>query len=43
MFKEKPGELRERFVLCLPPPNVTGQLHLGHAMGSAIEDAVVRW
>ena len=33
----------ERFVLCLPPPNVTGQLHLGHAMGCAIEDAVVRW
>jgi len=43
MLKEVPFEQRERFVMCLPPPNVTGQLHLGHAMGSAIEDAIVRW
>jgi len=43
MFDEKQDVQRERFVLCLPPPNVTGQLHLGHAMGSAVEDAIVRW
>jgi len=32
-----------RFVLCLPPPNVTGSLHLGHALGNSIEDAIIRW
>ena len=31
------------FMLCIPPPNVTGSLHLGHALTNAIEDAVVRW
>jgi valyl-tRNA synthetase len=27
----------------MPPPNVTGELHVGHALTAAIEDAVVRW
>ncbi|XP_041068758.1 valine--tRNA ligase, mitochondrial isoform X2 [Carcharodon carcharias] len=31
------------FSLCIPPPNVTGSLHLGHALTVAIQDAVVRW
>ena len=31
------------FMLCLPPPNVTGSLHLGHALTNAIEDSIVRW
>lgn len=31
------------FVLIMPPPNVTGELHLGHAITIAIEDALVRW
>jgi len=43
MFEAKSHEHHEKFVLCLPPPNVTGQLHLGHALGAAIEDALVRW
>ncbi|KAM8793845.1 valine--tRNA ligase [Eudromia elegans] len=29
--------------MCLPPPNVTGSLHLGHALTVAIEDALTRW
>ena len=33
----------EKFVMVLPPPNVTGSLHLGHALTSAVEDALVRW
>jgi valyl-tRNA synthetase len=32
-----------RFVICLPPPNVTGSLHLGHALTAAIEDTLSRW
>nr|XP_057904054.1 valine--tRNA ligase, mitochondrial isoform X2 [Doryrhamphus excisus] len=38
-----PHAVDRNFVLCIPPPNVTGTLHLGHAMTVAIEDAVVRW
>ncbi|KAM3657965.1 LOW QUALITY PROTEIN: valine--tRNA ligase [Ammospiza maritima maritima] len=31
------------FVMCLPPPNVTGTLHLGHALTVAIQDTLTRW
>ncbi len=33
----------ERFTIVIPPPNVTGSLHIGHALTCAIEDTVVRW
>jgi len=29
--------------MVLPPPNVTGELHLGHGLTSAVQDAIVRW
>ncbi|XP_063135160.1 valine--tRNA ligase, mitochondrial isoform X2 [Rattus norvegicus] len=29
--------------MCIPPPNVTGSLHIGHALTVAIQDAFVRW
>ncbi|CAM6095914.1 unnamed protein product [Calypogeia fissa] len=31
------------FVIVIPPPNVTGALHIGHALTSAVEDTIVRW
>ena len=31
------------YVIIMPPPNVTGELHLGHALEKALEDALVRW
>ncbi|KAJ7684786.1 tRNA synthetases class I-domain-containing protein [Mycena polygramma] len=31
------------FVIPSPPPNVTGSLHIGHALTTAIQDALVRW
>jgi valyl-tRNA synthetase len=31
-----------RFAMLLPPPNVTGELHVGHALTVALEDAIVR-
>jgi valyl-tRNA synthetase len=31
------------FSMVLPPPNVTGVLHMGHALTAAVEDALVRW
>jgi valyl-tRNA synthetase len=43
-----PGDAREDggkpvFSIVLPPPNVTGRLHMGHALTATIEDAFVRW
>ena len=34
---------RETFVICLPPPNVTGQLHMGHALNTSAQDVLIRW
>ena len=31
------------FTIVIPPPNVTGTLHLGHALTDSIEDTIVRW
>ena len=43
-FKEAIKKPRDqRFIMLLPPPNVTGTLHLGHALMSTIEDAIVRY
>jgi valyl-tRNA synthetase len=33
----------KKYIMVIPPPNVTGALHLGHALMLAIEDAVMRW
>ncbi|OGL99938.1 valine--tRNA ligase [Candidatus Uhrbacteria bacterium RIFOXYC12_FULL_57_11] len=38
-----PGERSETFSMVLPPPNVTGTLHMGHAVMLAIEDIMVRF
>lgn len=38
--KPKPAGL---FVIPAPPPNVTGSLHIGHALTTAIQDALIRW
>jgi valyl-tRNA synthetase len=32
-----------RFIMVIPPPNVTGSLHLGHTLTCAIEDSLTRW
>ncbi|XP_032643733.1 valine--tRNA ligase, mitochondrial isoform X1 [Chelonoidis abingdonii] len=40
---QQPHRKPETFSLCIPPPNVTGSLHLGHALMVAIEDSLVRW
>lgn len=33
----------KKFVMVIPPPNVTGALHLGHALMLSIEDVITRW
>jgi valyl-tRNA synthetase len=40
---EVPGDERETFVMIMPPPNVTGVLHAGHALFVALEDILTRW
>ncbi len=42
-FTPQIREGREPFVIIMPPPNVTGELHLGHALTATIEDALTRW
>ena len=34
---------REPFCVVMPPPNVTGELHLGHALTASLQDALARW
>jgi valyl-tRNA synthetase len=38
-----PGDSRPVFTLLLPPPNVTGRLHMGHMMEQTQMDVIVRW
>jgi len=40
-FKSKPDE-REPFVITIPPPNVTGVLHMGHMLNNTLQDVLVR-
>lgn len=39
----KPRETGEAFVIPIPPPNITGSLHIGHAMMAALQDTLVRY
>jgi valyl-tRNA synthetase len=40
---EPPSEARPVFTLLLPPPNVTGRLHMGHMLNQTQMDIIVRW
>ncbi len=42
-FKPRIDKDKEPFVIVMPPPNVTGALHLGHAIVAAIEDGLIRY
>ncbi len=42
-FTPKIDPSKKPFVVIQPPPNVTGELHLGHAQRSTVEDALSRW
>ncbi|HLA65146.1 MAG TPA: valine--tRNA ligase [Candidatus Saccharimonadales bacterium] len=39
----EPPDGAERFVIIQPPPNVTGALHLGHALTATVEDVLIRY
>lgn len=41
----KDGKIKEQgsYIIPIPPPNVTGTLHLGHALTNSIQDVMIRW
>jgi valyl-tRNA synthetase len=43
LYNADPDPSRESFVIAHPPPNVTGELHMGHALQLALADTLVRW
>ncbi len=43
LFKADPTSSKPRFAMVIPPPNVTGSLHIGHAFTLSLQDIVVRW
>jgi valyl-tRNA synthetase len=40
---DSPSDARSVYVVPMPPPNVTGSLHMGHALMTTLEDVLVRW
>ncbi|MEX1195435.1 MAG: valine--tRNA ligase [Dehalococcoidia bacterium] len=42
-FRAKPDPDKTPFSIIMPPPNVTGELHLGHALTATVEDLLIRW
>ncbi len=42
-FAARPGSGAQPFTIMIPPPNVTGSLHVGHALTNTIQDILIRW
>ena len=42
-FRADPESVRPPFSMVLPPPNVTGRLHIGHALNQTLPDIIARW
>lgn len=42
-FKAKVDAKKEPFTIVIPPPNITGQLHIGHALNDTIQDVIIRF
>lgn len=38
-----PGKRKKTFAIVVPPPNVTGTLHMGHALNATVQDILIRW
>jgi valyl-tRNA synthetase len=43
LFVADPLSERPKFAMCFPPPNITGELHLGHALQTAVYDTIARY
>lgn len=42
-FRAKPNPDKKPYTIVIPPPNVTGALHLGHALNNTLQDIQIRW
>ena len=42
-FHAETNEQKDAFSIVIPPPNVTGQLHMGHALDNTLQDILIRW
>nr|WP_211246846.1 valine--tRNA ligase [Mesoplasma photuris] len=43
LFKANPKSNKPKFSIIIPPPNVTGKLHIGHAWDGSLQDAIIRF
>ena len=43
LFKSKIDKSKKSFSIVMPPPNITGQLHMGHALDDTLQDILTRW
>jgi len=43
LFRAEPDPNREPFTIVIPPPNITGSLHMGHALDNTIQDVLTRY
>jgi valyl-tRNA synthetase len=43
LFGSRPDPQRPAYTIVIPPPNVTGSLHMGHALNNTLQDVLVRW
>ena len=42
-FHAEPNPEKEPFTIVIPPPNITGHLHMGHALDNTLQDILIRW
>src|SRR5947199_880039 len=42
-FHSDPDAKRKPYTIVIPPPNVTGALHMGHALNNTLQDVLIRW
>ncbi len=42
-FKATPDPEKQPYTIVIPPPNITGQLHMGHALDETLQDILIRW
>src|SRR5437867_4487740 len=42
-FHSRPDPNRQPYCIVIPPPNVTGALHMGHALNNTLQDVLIRW
>ncbi len=43
IFHAEPAPGKPKYSICIPPPNVTGSLHMGHALNHTVQDTLGRW